>query len=161
MIFGLFSSPVCLPMYWYCKEKFHVDHSWESKGYILFPLYVSWINLHVTLYTICPIIFQMIFIIVMLNRSLFLQYYYKNINSFACILCHFYLLVFCILLPGMCMCLSMISDPATNKPLLSAGYENGQLVVWDIMAGKMLSRNLTHSESGYLIINVGSLLLLK
>ncbi|KAJ7333847.1 Guanine nucleotide binding protein (G protein), beta polypeptide 1-like [Desmophyllum pertusum] len=48
---------------------------------------------------------------------------------------------------GMCMCLSMITNPATDKPLLVAGYENGQLVLWDIMTAKVLSTSLTHSES--------------
>lgn len=46
------------------------------------------------------------------------------------------------------MCLSMITNPATDKPLLVAGYENGQLVLWDIMTAKVLSTSLTHSESG-------------
>ena len=32
--FLLFSSPVCLTMYWYCKEKFHVDHSWEFPSFV-------------------------------------------------------------------------------------------------------------------------------
>ena len=30
--FLLFSSPLFLTMYWYCKEKIPVDHSWELKG---------------------------------------------------------------------------------------------------------------------------------
>ena len=46
------------------------------------------------------------------------------------------------------MCISLISDPATDKPFLIAGYESGQLVLWDVMAGKILSRNPTHTESG-------------
>ncbi|KAL9981044.1 hypothetical protein ACROYT_G009700 [Oculina patagonica] len=48
---------------------------------------------------------------------------------------------------GMCMCLSMFTNPITGKPLLIAGYENGQLVLWDIVAAKVLSTCLTHSES--------------
>ena len=30
--FSLFSSHVCLILYWYCKEKFYLGHSWELKG---------------------------------------------------------------------------------------------------------------------------------
>ena len=30
--FSLFSSLVCLILYWYCKEKFCLGHSWELKG---------------------------------------------------------------------------------------------------------------------------------
>ncbi|XP_020619135.1 guanine nucleotide-binding protein subunit beta-like protein 1 isoform X2 [Orbicella faveolata] len=48
---------------------------------------------------------------------------------------------------GMCMCLSMITSPTTDKPLLITGYENGQLVLWDIMAAKVLTRSPAHSES--------------
>ena len=31
LIFSLFSSLVCLILYWHCKEKFCLDHSWELK----------------------------------------------------------------------------------------------------------------------------------
>lgn len=48
---------------------------------------------------------------------------------------------------GMCMCISLISDPATDKPLLIAGYESGQLLLWDVMARQILGRNPTHAES--------------
>jgi len=48
---------------------------------------------------------------------------------------------------GMCMCLSMIASPTTDKPLLITGYENGQLLLWDVMAEKVLTRSLVHSES--------------
>ena len=30
--FSLFSSLACLILYWYCKEKFCLGHSWELKG---------------------------------------------------------------------------------------------------------------------------------
>ena len=30
--FSLFSSPVCLILYWCCKEKFCFGHQWVSKG---------------------------------------------------------------------------------------------------------------------------------
>ena len=32
MIFFLFSSLIWLILYWYCKEKFSLGHSWEFKG---------------------------------------------------------------------------------------------------------------------------------
>ena len=32
LIFSLFSSLVCLILYWYCKEKFFLGHSCELKG---------------------------------------------------------------------------------------------------------------------------------
>ena len=50
------------------------------------------------------------------------------------------------------MCLSMITSPTTDKPLLIVGYENGQLVLWDIMAAKVLTRSSVHSESGFVVI---------
>jgi len=43
----------------------------------------------------------------------------------------------------------MITSPTTDKPLLITGYENGQLVLWDIMAAKVLTRSPAHSESGF------------
>ena len=30
--FSLFSSLICLILYWYCKEKFYLGHSWELRG---------------------------------------------------------------------------------------------------------------------------------
>ena len=30
--FTLFSSLLCLILYWYCKERFSLSHSWEVKG---------------------------------------------------------------------------------------------------------------------------------
>lgn len=59
------------------------------------------------------------------------------------------IITFFSLLSGMCMCLSMITSPTTDKPLLITGYENGQLVLWDIMAAKVLTRSPAHSESGF------------
>ena len=50
------------------------------------------------------------------------------------------------------MCLSMIASPTTHKLLLIAGYENGQLMLWDVMAAKVLTRGLAHSESGFTVI---------
>ena len=50
------------------------------------------------------------------------------------------------------MCCFMIASPTTDKPLLIAGYENGQLVLWDIVAAKVLTRSLAHSESGFVVI---------
>lgn len=50
------------------------------------------------------------------------------------------------------MCLSMIASPTTDKPLLITGYENGQLLLWDVMAEKVLTRSLVHSESGFTVI---------
>ena len=50
------------------------------------------------------------------------------------------------------MCLSMITSPTTDKPLLITGYENGQLLLWDVMAEKVLTRSLVHSESGFTAI---------
>ena len=32
LIFSLFSSLIWLILYWYCKEKFFLNHSWEFKG---------------------------------------------------------------------------------------------------------------------------------
>ena len=32
LYFSLFSSFVCLMLYWYCKEKFCLSHTWELKG---------------------------------------------------------------------------------------------------------------------------------
>ena len=46
------------------------------------------------------------------------------------------------------MCLSLFNNPGTNKPLLTAGYENGQVTLWDVMEEKMLSSCTVHSESG-------------
>ena len=46
------------------------------------------------------------------------------------------------------MCLSLFTDPRTSKPLLAAGYENGQVTLWDVMAEKMLTRRTVHAESG-------------
>ena len=50
------------------------------------------------------------------------------------------------------MCCSMITSPTTDKPLLITGYENGQLVLWDIVAAKVLTASLAHSESGFAVI---------
>ena len=49
---------------------------------------------------------------------------------------------------GMCMCLSLFNNPKTQKPLLAAGYENGQMLLWDVMEEKKLSKFTVHSESG-------------
>jgi len=35
---------------------------------------------------------------------------------------------------------------------LITGYENGQLLLWDVMAEKVLTRSLVHSESGFTVI---------
>ena len=32
LIFSLFSALIWLILYWYCKEKFCLGHSWELKG---------------------------------------------------------------------------------------------------------------------------------
>ena len=46
------------------------------------------------------------------------------------------------------MCLSLFNNPKTQKPLLAAGYENGQMLRWDVMEEKKLSNFTVHSESG-------------
>jgi len=48
---------------------------------------------------------------------------------------------------GMCMCLSLFNSPKTDKPLLAAGYENGHVLLWDVMEEKMLCKNTVHAES--------------
>ena len=46
------------------------------------------------------------------------------------------------------MCLSLFNNTKTQKPLLAAGYENGQMLLWDVMEEKKLSNFAVHSESG-------------
>ena len=46
------------------------------------------------------------------------------------------------------MCLSLFNNPKTQKPLLAAGYENGQMLLWDVREEKKSSITTVHSESG-------------
>ena len=46
------------------------------------------------------------------------------------------------------MCLLLFNNPKTQKPLLAAGYENGQMLLWDVREEKKLSSTTVHSESG-------------
>ena len=46
------------------------------------------------------------------------------------------------------MCLSLFNHPKTDKPLLVTGFENGQVILWDVMEQKMLSGSTAHTESG-------------
>lgn len=48
---------------------------------------------------------------------------------------------------GLCMCLSFFMSPKTDKPLLTAGYENGQLILWDVTEKKILSTRTVHMET--------------
>ena len=45
------------------------------------------------------------------------------------------------------MCLSLFNHPKTDRPLLVTGFENGQVILWDVMEEKMLSRSTVHTES--------------
>lgn len=49
---------------------------------------------------------------------------------------------------GMCMCLSFFTIPTTDKPVLITGYENGQLLLWDVMEQKIMSTKTVHNETG-------------
>lgn len=49
---------------------------------------------------------------------------------------------------GMCMCLSFFTIQTTDKPVLISGYENGQLLLWDVMEQKVMSTKTVHNETG-------------
>lgn len=49
---------------------------------------------------------------------------------------------------GMCMCLSFFTIQTTDKPVLITGYENGQLLLWDVMEQKVMSTKTVHNETG-------------
>ncbi|KAK2574149.1 Guanine nucleotide-binding protein subunit beta-like protein 1 [Acropora cervicornis] len=48
---------------------------------------------------------------------------------------------------GMCMCLSFFTNQTTDKPVLITGYENGQLLLWDVMEQKVMSKKTVHNET--------------
>ncbi|XP_067034225.1 guanine nucleotide-binding protein subunit beta-like protein 1 isoform X2 [Acropora muricata] len=48
---------------------------------------------------------------------------------------------------GMCMCLSFFTIQTTDKPVLITGYENGQLLLWDVMEQKVMSTKTVHNET--------------
>ena len=46
------------------------------------------------------------------------------------------------------MCLSFFTNQTTDKPVLITGYENGQLLLWDVMEQKVMSKKTVHNETG-------------
>ena len=48
-------------------------------------------------------------------------------------------------LPGMCMCLK---NGTKERPVLLAGYESGDVILWDLGSSKMISKLKAHNEPG-------------
>ena len=46
---------------------------------------------------------------------------------------------------GMCMCLKSVG---TERKILLAGYENGDIILWDLESSKIISQLSVHMEPG-------------